>query len=611
MGDIYALMVGINRYLDPGIPDLAGCVNDIRDATAYLEQRRLPDTRLHLTELVDHEATGTAIVDGIRHHLGLAGPDDVALFWFSGHGSTEPVGQFWHLEPNGKELHTLVCADSRVDGRPDLLDKELGVLLDDLAQRGCHVVAVLDSCHSGGATRDQVTTRSVDRTAQPPSYHLLPDLAERYADGPPPVRYVLLAACQPEERAGEEFADGAVRGRFSRALLLAMNGAPTRTTYRELVLLARNQVEQRTATQRPLVFPDGHGLADARLFGGGAISEPPTFTMRYGKQGWQVNAGAAHGMAPGRTRLTVEGSIPAREVDVTDVDVGRSLVAPIGWQPDPAQVYRLLVSRPPHPTLFGIEAERFPGTADSLRADVGDDDPYVRIVDVEDAELILQPQPNGVRLTTGERERIATLAAFPTVADLHHIARWWRVRTLSNGDSRIAHGVLLEIVERLPGEAVVPRQRAASPPDPDGTLRLSYDMLEGEPTSPCCFLRLRNTTNQPLYCVLLDLTERFAVAGDLFRAGRIEAGQTVAVSEGKAIEFFLPDEWADRPGAEYRDWLMLIASTDEIDAAPYEMPNLDQSRDAQARDIRSRTSPTPAQGDWWTSVLPVVTIGPR
>jgi hypothetical protein len=611
MNDIYALLVGINEYADPKITNLAGCVNDVRAAAAFLEERRRPGTRLMLKELVNGQATGAAIVDGIRVHLRRAGPGDVALFWFSGHGSTAPVGTYWRLEPNGTELQTLVCVDSRVDGRPELLDKELGVLLDELAERGCHVVAVLDSCHSGGGTRDgsarpalDETARSVERATTPWSYTLVPDLAERYASGAPPVRHVLLAACRPEEKAREYLVDGVCHGRFSRALLDVLNGAPADTTVWEIVALARNAVERGCATQRPMVFPAGWGLANASLFGGGMFSDPPTFTMRHGRDGWQVNAGEAHGMVAGRTRLAIDGD-PARALQVTEIQTGRSQVAPLGWSPDPDQVYRLVIARPARTTLFGIAANPVPDEFAALRTAVGAD-PSIDFVDVTQAELILTPELSGVRLTSRDNQQIVTLPTVPSAADLLHIARWWRVRTLSSDDSRIRYGIVLEVVERKPGELIAPRQRHPSWPDQSGTLRVAYEANE----PPSRFLRLRNTTNQPLYCVLLNLTERFRITSALFPAGLIAAGATAAVAEGQVIEFTVPDSWSDRPISEYRDWLMVIASTDEIDAAPYEMPNLPIFRNDQTRDIVTHVGATPPRGAWWTYVLPVITTGP-
>jgi hypothetical protein len=605
VGDIYALLVGIDKYRSQSVRNLAGCKTDVADALAFLERRRGEGTAVYAETLLDDQAPGTAIVDGFRRHLGRAGAGDTALFWFSGHGSDEPVpAEFWRLETGGR-LQTLVCADSRVDGRPELLDKELALLLDGVAESGCHVVAVLDSCHSGGATRGgDVAVRGTERAGRPPAYRLLPDLVERYAAGPPPVRHVLLAACQPEEKAGEDKIGDAIRGRFSWALLRAMHRAGPETTYRELVTLARNEVERLSATQCPMVFPPGNGPADGRLLGGDVITAPPAITLRCGREGWEVNAGSAHTVDAG-TWFAVDGPGPARELRVTRTLAGRSLVEPVDWWPDGDRLYPVVVSRTPRATLVGTKD---PPLTASLRAAVGDRDPQVRIVDEADAELILWPVVDGVRLTDRTGSELAVLKAAPTVADLGHIARWWRVKSLANPDSRIAHGVVLEVVEPLPGETVIARQCLAAPPDPDGVLRLSYERGDAGWEPPGRFLRLRNTMNRPLYCVLLDLTERFKIDSELCRFARVPPGETVPAYDGELVEFFLPDDLADTPGVSYRDWLKLIVSTEKIDAAPYEMPALDRSR----RDARRRQAPdAPERGDWWTTTLPVVIAGPR
>ncbi|MGW5071071.1 caspase family protein, partial [Streptomyces cyaneofuscatus] len=147
----YALLVGIDTYGE-GLSPLKGCVADIREFEAFL-RGRVADDRLHLRTLLDGEATRQAVVDGFLHHLARAGAQDVAVFCFAGHGSREPVEErFRHLEPTGWN-QTLVCADSRTPGVRDLADKEINELIRRVAARGAHVLTVLDSCHSGGATR--------------------------------------------------------------------------------------------------------------------------------------------------------------------------------------------------------------------------------------------------------------------------------------------------------------------------------------------------------------------------------------------------------------------------------------------------------------------------
>ena len=161
-GAVYAVLVGIDAY-PPPVPWLAGCRNDVSDLTALL-QGRLGE-RLRLVTLLDRDATRQAIVDAMRTHLGRATAGDVALFSYSGHGSEEPVPKaFAALEPTGR-IQTLVSVDTGrrdADGvliRP-IADKELAVLLGEIAAKGSHVVALLDCCHSGTGTR-AVGVRSV------------------------------------------------------------------------------------------------------------------------------------------------------------------------------------------------------------------------------------------------------------------------------------------------------------------------------------------------------------------------------------------------------------------------------------------------------------------
>src|SRR5262245_27246211 len=111
---VYALLVGIDDYPAPVTP-LRGCVNDITAVERLLRARLATDQRLELVVLKNHEATRQAIIDGFSR-LRQAGPDDVALFYYSGHGSQERTPpEFWYLEPDHLD-ETLVCYDSRLPG---------------------------------------------------------------------------------------------------------------------------------------------------------------------------------------------------------------------------------------------------------------------------------------------------------------------------------------------------------------------------------------------------------------------------------------------------------------------------------------------------------------
>src|SRR5262249_21132122 len=154
---LYALLVGIDQYPAP-LSRLYGCVNDIDAIGVTLHERVAADRdfRLDARVLKDAEATRRAVIAGFRKHLARAGPDDVALFYFSGHGSQQQSPpELWAVEPDHLD-ETLVCYDSRLAGQGgwDLADKELARLIAEAAEKGAHVAVVLDCCHSGSGTRN-------------------------------------------------------------------------------------------------------------------------------------------------------------------------------------------------------------------------------------------------------------------------------------------------------------------------------------------------------------------------------------------------------------------------------------------------------------------------
>ena len=161
-GKIYALLVGINEY-QGGVRGLNGCVNDVKNVLEFL-RRRTQGGEYELHELVltsgdranpaEQRPTRQAVIDGFRQHLRQAGPDDIVFFYYSGHGSQEPAPpEFWRLEPD-RLNETIVCYDSRAEGGCDLADKEIAVLLSEVAEKDAQVITVFDSCHSGSISRD-------------------------------------------------------------------------------------------------------------------------------------------------------------------------------------------------------------------------------------------------------------------------------------------------------------------------------------------------------------------------------------------------------------------------------------------------------------------------
>ncbi|MGX7672018.1 caspase family protein [Plantactinospora sp. DSM 117369] len=654
MPALYALLVGIDRYRRVATP-LGGCRNDVTAAAEFLRHRVDPGTEPVIRQLCDEEATRAAVIDGFRSHLRRAGRGDTAMFWFSGHGSYAPVWpSVWHLEPSG-ELQTLLCVDSRHDGVPDLYDKEIAVLTDEVAASGAHVVLVLDSCHSGGANRFGAATRAAPRVEEPPPLEsLLPELVTREADGTVSgvyagrAEHVALAACRHDEQAVEtlHYSDRA-RGLFSAALLTVAGRLGSGATYRELLTAARCEVENLVGHQVPQLFPVAGTQADQPFLGGRVRTVGASMTMRFVRGDWELDAGTCHGLPgtdpDGALRVAQRGVLPVREARVTRVLTERSVVRPVGWQPDRERQYPVVVSSVPlPPTTVTIDdtdraaAARLVAALDRAGPG-GGPSPHLRVVDPAAGpppELrVVLPVPDRIRICdddgvplAGDLVGAGTELVERAVRALEHIARWRQVRALANPLSGLAGGVILELVPTRPGDGVVPLHRPGLPAGGDGAVRLRYRYADGRWWPPTAFVRIHNGTDRRLYCALLDLTEGYRIHPDLFPGGFVAPGGTAAALDGRPIRFTLPAGRPTTPGGRTRDWLKLLVAEEAFAARPFQMPPLHEPWPADSRTPtallgvldrlgrqlvhRDAVPDTPAAYDWTATTLPVLTEVP-
>ena len=111
---IHALLVGIDTYEAPVRP-LRGCVNDIiRIETLLAARAQAAGDVFYAKVLTNGEAKRQAVIDGFRQHLRQAKAGDVALFYYSGHGSQQKSPpEFWHIEPDRPPSIRIRGADSR------------------------------------------------------------------------------------------------------------------------------------------------------------------------------------------------------------------------------------------------------------------------------------------------------------------------------------------------------------------------------------------------------------------------------------------------------------------------------------------------------------------
>ncbi|MCB0061760.1 MAG: caspase family protein [Caldilineaceae bacterium] len=226
---LYALLIGIDRYASPTVPDLGGCVNDV-EAMGALLQTTFAVAADHIAILRNEQATLAGVqaafhrhlIEMVRNHLQqaqFAGQAPAVLFHFSGHGSQAPDPI--RRKASGLD-ETLVCHDSRLPGIYDLKDWELGEMIDELAQYTENITVILDCCHSGSGTRPGkqpvkpvVNVRGCDADRRTQPHSLAQDAPRSFpvVTATPAVatasgvvgsaNHVLLAACLNKEKAYE------------------------------------------------------------------------------------------------------------------------------------------------------------------------------------------------------------------------------------------------------------------------------------------------------------------------------------------------------------------------------------------------------------------------
>jgi hypothetical protein len=640
-------MVGIDAYPAP-VPPLHGCHNDIALASELLRARALPGRAPRIVTLSDGAATRAAVVAGFRDHLGRAAHDDVALFWFSGHGSRAPgYPALWRVEPE-REMQTLVCVDSRQPGGSDLLDKELALLIAEVSRSGCHVVVVLDSCHSGGATREgRPRPRSIrPLSAPPPIDGVLPELRAQLAraeagqlvDLGERLDHVALQACRSTESAYEARLSGRTHGIFSWALVGAFKRLGAAATYRQLLTAARCEVENHTYAQVPELYPPQGQWADRVVLGGRILAPGSPMMMRSVRGQWEINAGACHGLSTSDGdgfRVAVARRTPVREARVTSVLVDRSLVEPINWNPSETEQFPVVLSEVPLPPCVVAIAGDSPGLVavrDAITGHGGRPSPHVRLAPADEPvtpDIWLSATGAatvGVRdadhtVLTGDLVVADQAGARHALAVLEHIARWRQVRSFTNPRSDLVGAVAIEVVASRPAEPVMPVARAALRPDHSGAICLSYV----DNIAPVVFVRLRNLSDRKLFCVLLDLTDQFRVHADLFPGAEIGPGQTAAALDGRPVRFALAADRRPVPGDRAVDWLKLIVTEEPFDASAFDLPRLGgpmvRRRGTGAASVPGRlglramyrgggVDPLAPPTDWTTTTLPVITTVP-
>ncbi|MEZ5426934.1 MAG: caspase family protein [Pyrinomonadaceae bacterium] len=280
-----ALLVGINDY-QTDWRDLSGTHNDVDLMKGLLREfgfiekvRKAAPADAPcggqtedspLKTLCSGQATRKAILDMFDRHLienarlykekNKTTPDQGAavVFYYSGHGSFLP-------DDNGDEAdgndETIVPTDADMDGKNQIRDDEFSKRVQILSQFTTNITFILDSCHSGTATRGGGAKNDSSGARRGGGTVLSDGIDSRNF-------YVTISGSLPNELAREDyFPDPETRterlnGTLTYHFAYFLRRHP-RATYRELMNLVRNAVVGLGRNQTP----QAEGDIDRVVFG--------------------------------------------------------------------------------------------------------------------------------------------------------------------------------------------------------------------------------------------------------------------------------------------------------------------------------------------------------
>lgn len=527
---LWALLIGIDYYKE--LTNLRGCVNDVEAWRVLLANSYgVPEERIRV--LINKDATRANILKTFQEFL-IDNPSiqrgDQILFHYSGHGSQMPAKPE-DYEPDGLN-ETISPYDTRTDGIYDIPDKTLAALLDSLAAaKGDQIIVILDSCHSGSATRDvedpaAVGVRRVPADERIPPADLDADLLDRakavsrdagpsgwvMADTP----YVLLAGCRDREESNEyeaeiESGERVSHGALTYFALKVLRQMPEGASYAEW----HERVVGLVNAIYPHQTPQCEGDRYRQIFGDTRVQRVPFVPVQEVDGDFvTLKAGLVHGLRPGtrlaiyppevRTRadLPLE---PLATVEVTSVTAttAQAEIQDIPDEPIPEHA-RGLITRQVYTgmsqtvALEATEGDENRRAIEALRQSIrtagpgGQESPYLQVVDdpTQQVDLRVKTEAGKLGIYNGNYELLVLpedieaqdqsgsdgvdRAATAVRRSLESIVRYRTLAKLENeGQSQLNGKLRLRLRRYVAGAPPEPLEPGTI--EPGGDITLYYD----------------------------------------------------------------------------------------------------------------------------------------
>ena len=602
---LFALLVGVGDYdetvklIQDGMqitfPKLRGPVDDAGKIKKMLEQDDYYEKDIKL--ITNKDATKPNVAKAFKEHLGKAGKGDVALFYYSGHGTQQWADtEAFTSETDGK-LEAFICYYDK-DNIDDFLlaDKELRWLIHEVSRNGPHILTIFDCCHSAEITRNakyvkdsfpEIIEKSVDFTfAKRPWEKFIFNkeitredfIKKGEAKALPEGRHLQLSACESDESAVEASGEGV----FTKVMLKVLELANGEITYYSL----RNRIRQylrNVFEQKPRIyvaFNDDSILYSAFLNKPFNLSKNAFAEVVYNKaSGWMANIGAIHGLGSKVKTLTVLDPDDQSKTFTATVKLVRtdSAELSIDGNPDKNKVYKALIEGLMSNTLqINVEQQEGDGKERKALMDAILNEPAETIVtedDEDNAQYVLR-QLNGKYYITNKNEPYKPLTAPIETSDktapdkiigqLKHIAKWEYFKNLTNNDSSTqlpVNTLKVEVNEVADNGSSTPLSIESN------TARINFKK-QNEEWANKIKIRLTNTSDKNIYVGALYLTSNFESFINLLNPTvyLLGKGESVELNVGGdpilPIQFDESMKWYNRE--KLTDYLKFIFSTEEF-----------------------------------------------
>jgi hypothetical protein len=634
--NLYALLIGIDNYKpNPWYKSLQGCVRDINLVDDFLRQTLQPAPKqiyklvspnpdnavlldLRATQEQDVLPTYANIVNAFKEITDKAEPKDLVYIHYSGHGGRTTT-IFSEIKGEGQNDEGIVPMDIGEQQGQYLRDVELATLLKRLTDKGVVVTIILDSCHSGGATRGDcdirgsndidTTSRSQDslvasRDELISNWKALTDGNKQSSWLPESRDYVLLAACRPTEYAYEYAVNGKDRhGALTYWMIDTLKSGISGLTYKSLHDRVGAKIQSKFPSQLPMLL----GESDRAVFGSDRVSTQYAVIVLQvdaNQTRLKLAAGLAQGLSSG-TRFAVyplgttdftDKQKQVAIVEVTEVEASSSSAKVLAEQDGgiamkgqieqgaPAVILSVPVDLVRRVRLFG----------DKKLGEAENDLPTQALVDQQAVALLALRQAlagNGWVVEvqdddeahyqvavgkSGEYEicigmPLANLTPLLLTSDpeapkevvkrLIHLAKYQSVQELDNLTSELSDAVEFELLN----------QNKQPLPNPN-----NITLQQGE----LVYLRLKNTSVQPLNVAVLDLEPTWEVSQIPIQGLDAPFFQLVPnQSIDIRLRFTVPE---GKGYTQAKEMLKLFATRGPADFRWLKLPSLDQEIERKA-----------------------------